>query len=97
MRNILTYALCALLVFLPACSAFSPQQKDAGRVAIQDAYDKGDLTAKQRDDAIAALEGGGDLSQWLYLGGSVLASVLLGVPISVGTVQKRAARAAKAA
>lgn len=97
MRKLSIYALCALIVFAPACQGFSQQQRDAGRLAIEDAYDKGDLTAKQRDDAIAALEGGGDFSQWLYLGGSVLASVLLGVPISVGTVQKRAARAAKSA
>lgn len=91
MRKILTYVLCAAIVFAPACSFLSPQQKESGRVAIQDAYEKGQITADQRDDAIEALEKGdaSGLEQWLYLGGSVLASVLLGVPISVGAVQKR--------
>ncbi len=91
MKNFLTYVLCAAIAFAPACSFLTPQQKESGRVAIQDAYEQGQITATQRDDAIEALEKGdaSGLDQWLYLGGSVLASVLLGVPISVGAVQKR--------
>lgn len=90
-RTVLTVIMCAVVALAPACSFLTPQQKESGRVAIQDAYEKGEITATQRDDAIEALETGdaSGLDQWLYLGGSVLASVLLGVPISVGAVQKK--------
>lgn len=91
MRNITTYLLCLLIVFLPGCGMLSPQQKEAGKAALQDAYEKGQITAEQRDDAIEAIEAGtGDgMEKWLYLGGSVLASILTGVPIAVGVVQKK--------
>lgn len=91
MRQLATYLLCLLIVFLPGCQAFSQQQRDSGVVALQDAYERGEITAAQRDKAIEALDSGSasGLSEWLYLGGSVLASVLLGVPISVGAVQKK--------
>lgn len=91
MRNITTYLFCFLLVFAPACAYLSPQQKEAGKTAVQGAYERGEITAEQRDDAIEALEtGSGEgLEKWLYLGGSVLASILTGVPIAVGVVQKK--------
>lgn len=91
MRKIITYVLCAAILVAPACSFLTPQQKESGRVAIQDAYEKGQITAEQRDDAMEAIESGsGDgLEKWLYLGGSIVSSILLGVPISVGMVQKK--------
>lgn len=90
MKKPFTFLLCALLATLPACSAFSPAQREAGKAAVQDAYEAGELTARQRDDAIAAIESGSvDWGYWASIGGSILASVLLGVPISVGAVQKK--------
>jgi hypothetical protein len=90
MKKFTTYVLCLLLATLPACAAFSPAQREAGKAAIQDSYEAGELTARQRDDAIAAIESGNvDWSYWASIGGSILASVLLGVPISVGAVQKK--------
>lgn len=91
MRNLATYLLCLLIVVLPGCSAFSQQQRESGRIALQDAYDRGEITAQQRDDAIEALESGSGsgLEKWLFLGGSVIASIILGTPIAVGTVQRK--------
>lgn len=90
MRNTTIAILCILVLFLPACHFLSPAQVASGKQSIQQAYEEGQLTAQQRDDAIASLEGSEvDVSQWLYLGGSVLASVLLGVPVSVAAVNKK--------
>lgn len=90
MKKFTTYVLCLLLATLPACAAFTPAQREAGKAAIQDSYEAGELTARQRDDAIAAIESGHiDWGYWLAAGGSVLASLLLGVPVSVAAVQKK--------
>lgn len=91
MRQLATYVLCLLIVVLPGCQAFSQQQRESGAASLQDAYERGEITAAQRDKAIEALNKGdaSGLTEFLYLGGSVLASVLLGVPISVGAVQKK--------
>jgi hypothetical protein len=88
--KLITYVLCAAIAVLPGCKAFSPAQVEAGRAALQDSYESGEITQRQRDDAIAALEGGHvDWGYWLAAGGSVLASILLGVPVSVAAVQKK--------
>jgi hypothetical protein len=93
MRHAKFYKLLTVLwvcLYFTACAHLTPAQRESGRTSIQDAYEKGQITAAQRDDAITALEGGTtDWSQWLTLGGSVLASILLGVPVSVGVVQKK--------
>ena len=89
MNRILAFAACAALVFLPACNLLTPQQRAAGRTAIEDAYDRGELTQGQRDDAVAALEGQPvDWEGILLTGGSFLASILVGVPIAVSRTNK---------
>jgi hypothetical protein len=90
MKKLTTYALCLLIAVLPACQAFTPQQRESGKIAVQDAYEKGQLTQQQRDDAIAALEGESvDWTSLLTTGGSIIASILLGVPVAVGVVQRK--------
>ena len=75
------------LLATSACAAFTPQQRAAGTQALQDAYTRGEITAQQRDDGIAALQGGKTDLTWLWGLGSVVASLVLGVPISVNRVQ----------
>jgi hypothetical protein len=104
MKKLSIYILCLLIAVLPACQ-LTEAQRESGRIAVNDAYDRGEITAVQRDDAIEALEGGSvDWEKWLMLGGTVLVSVLTGVPIAVNrTMKKRgppappAERAARAA
>jgi hypothetical protein len=93
MNRLYLYVLCLLVAVLPACGYLTPQQQNAARQTIQAEYEAGRLTCAQRDVAFEAIDkqaaGTGDVASWLYLGGSVLASVLLGVPISVGAVQRK--------
>jgi hypothetical protein len=93
MKRFSIYALCLLVAMLPACGYLTPQQQNAAKQTIQAEYEAGRLTASQRDVAFEAIDkqttSAGDVSSWLYLGGSVLASILLGVPISVGAVQAK--------
>jgi hypothetical protein len=92
MKRLPSYVLCLLVAVLPACAALTPQQQSAGRQSIQAAYERGEITQAQRDASIEILDTAGETTDWsalLTLGGSVLASVLLGVPISVGAVQRK--------
>ena len=75
------------LLATSACAAFTPQQRAAGTQALQDAYTRGEITAQQRDDGIAALQGGKTDLTWLWGIGNVFLSVLLGVPLAVSRVQ----------
>ena len=89
MKQLTTYVACLAILFLPACNLLTPQQRDAGRQSIEDAYDRGELTLGQRDLAIESLEGQTvDWSEVLATGGSIVASILLGVPIAVRTTNK---------
>jgi hypothetical protein len=87
------WLLCLLILGTPSCGYLTPQQQNAAKQTIQAEYEAGRLTASQRDVAFEAIDkqtaSAGDVSSWLYLGGSVLASILLGVPISVGAVQAK--------
>jgi hypothetical protein len=96
MKRLSLYVLCFLVAVLPGCQAMmTPQQQDAAYQTIQAEYRAGRLTRKQRDAACEALEqmqATGDSSTWenlLLMGGSVLASVLTGVPIALGAVQRK--------
>jgi hypothetical protein len=90
MKNLSIYLLCLLIAVLPGCMGLSPQQQESGRISIDNAYKRGELSKKQRDDAVDALENSNfDITPWLAAGGSVLASIILGVPISVGQVMKK--------
>ena len=90
MRKALSALLCCLIVFLPSCDMLTQHQRQSGSTAIEDAYDRGELTSAQRDAALDALNKGdtGALTEILMTAGSELASVLLGVPIAVGRVRK---------
>lgn len=89
MKQLTTWVACVAIVFLPACQALSPQQRAAGAEAIQQSYDRGELTATQRDDALTALDGGGfDWDGLIQIGASIAGSILLGVPVAVGTTNK---------
>jgi cytochrome P450 len=91
MKKLTTYVLCLLIAVLPACQAFTPQQIESGKIAVQDAYDKKLITRQQRDDAIVALENRGFDLTALFSSPvvQILLSTLLGVPIAVGVVQKK--------
>ncbi len=95
MKKLATYALCLFIVFLPACEGLgmTQPQRDAARVSLGNEYDAGRLTRAQYEAAIEALDKpsitADDWANWLMAGGSVIASILLGVPIAVGTVQKK--------
>lgn len=90
MKKIPIYLLCALIAVLPACQGLSLQQRESGKASLQEAYERGEITAGQRDEAVAALDGETvDWSTLLTTGGSILASILLGVPVAVGVVQKK--------
>lgn len=107
MKNALVYVLCLLVLVLPGCGMLTPAQRDSGKVALEEAFQRGEITASQRDQAMDALDGKTvDWTELLTTGGSVLASILLGVPVAVGVVnrkrgpteaQRQAARAAAAA
>jgi len=91
MKNVLTYLLCLSLVFLPACNLLTPEQKEAARESIQFEHEQGRITLAQRDAALEALDAQPESVDWATLltaGGSVVASVILGVPIAVGRVNK---------
>jgi len=92
-RRPYVWLLCLVILGTPCCGYLTPQQQNAAKQTIQAEYEAGRLTAAQRDVAFEAIEkqdaSAGDVASWLYLGGSVLASVLLGVPISVGAVQRK--------
>lgn len=88
LRGALCAVLCILVVLLPGCRAFTAEQRIAGAEAVQAAYDRGELTISQRDAALKALEGATiDWDALLQTGGSVLLSLLLGVPTTVGVVR----------
>ena len=94
MKRLSLYVLCACIAVLPGCQALmTPQQHDAAYQTIQAEYRAGRLTRKQRDAACEALEqmdgNGSTWSNLLLMGGSVLASVLTGVPIAIGAVQRK--------
>lgn len=93
MRNLLTYLLCLSLVFLPGCQALgmTPEQIESARTSLTQQRDVGNITQAQYDAAVEALDNpaGVNWEALLLTGGSVLTSVLLGVPIAVGQVQKR--------
>ena len=91
MKTLTTYVLCLLIVLLPGCSLMTPQQKSATQLTIENEFEQGRLTAAQRDAALEALDSKGtfDWETMLAAGGSVLASILLGVPIAVGRVQAK--------
>jgi hypothetical protein len=91
MKTYLALVLCLLIAVLPGCALLTDQQRDSGRIAVDDAYRRGQITAAQRDEAIEVLNSDGavDWGAILQTGGSVLASILLGVPVAVGVAQKR--------
>jgi hypothetical protein len=91
MKKLATYALCLLIAVAPACR-LTEAQRESGRIALNDAYDRGEITAAQRDAAVEGLESGNvDWTELATVGGSILASILLGVPVAVG-VSKRSVR-----
>jgi hypothetical protein len=70
----------------------TPEQHDAAWTSIDNAYRSGQITRKQRDAAREALDTANDVGDWaslIYMGGAVLVSVLTGVPIAVGAVQRK--------
>lgn len=90
MNRLATYLLCVLIVFLPGCGLLSPAQRESGKASLQDAYKRGEITADQRDEAMEVLDGKTfDWGPILQTGGGVLASILLGVPVSIAAVNKR--------
>lgn len=94
MKKLATYALCLLIVFLPACESMgmTSAQRESARISLGNEYDAGRITKAQYDAAVEALDKpsitADDWANWLMAGGSVIASILLGVPIAVGRVQK---------
>lgn len=94
-NKLATYAMCLGLLLLPACEGMglTSPQRDAARQSLANERDAGRITQAQYDAAIESLNRptvtADDWANWLIAGGSVVASVLLGVPIAVGTVQKK--------
>lgn len=90
LRRLNVFFLCLCVLVLPGCQLLTPEQREAARQSIQADYDAGLITAAQRDMAVEALakEGSVDWAAILTAGGSVVASILLGVPIAVGRVNK---------
>lgn len=94
MKTFAIYILCAAIVCLPACDVLgmTPQQRESARISLGNEFDAGRLTKDQYEAAIEALDKptitADDWANWLMAGGSVIASILLGVPIAVGRVQK---------
>jgi ABC-type spermidine/putrescine transport system permease subunit II len=88
-KNILVYLLCAFVAFAPGCAHLTPQQKASAQEALANELDAGRITQAQYDIAIESLEETSvDWESLLVAGGSVVASILLGVPIAVGRVNK---------
>jgi hypothetical protein len=98
-RRLVSAFLCILALVLPACQFLTPQQRNAAQQTIEAEYDAGRLTPAQRDAALEALDeqGGIDWEALVVAGGSVLTSVLLGVPIAVGRVRRERGPSATAA
>lgn len=90
MRLILTCVLCFLIAVLPGCQMMTPEQKESARISLDQARAVGNITEAQYDAAIEALDNpqGTDWSTLLAAGGSIVASILLGVPIAVGRVNR---------
>jgi len=94
MKKLTTYAACLLIAVLPGCQllGMTPEQETAARQSLQNSYEAGQITAAQRDAALEAIDRGqAGTTDWQGLligGGSVLASILLGVPIAVGRVNQ---------
>lgn len=95
MKKLATYALCLFIVFLPACEGLgmTQQQRSAARIALDNELAMGRITQAQHDAAVDVLEKpsytADDWANLLYAGGTVLVSLLTGVPIAVGIVQKK--------
>lgn len=90
MKRLATYLLCLCIVLLPGCALMTPQQRSAARESIEAEYRAGNITRTQADAAIEAVDNpeGIDWEGVLKAGGSVLVSLLLGVPVTIGAVQK---------
>lgn len=92
MRNLLIYALCLCVVLLPGCASLgmTPEQRETARTSLTQQRDVGNITEAQYEAAIEALDQpeGTDWTALLTAGGSIIASILLGVPIAVGRVNQ---------
>ena len=103
MRNIATYLLCLLILVLPGCQVFTPQQRDDTEQKIEDAYRNKAITKAQRDAALEALNTAPDSFNWAGLANTGINVLLaaLGVPVTVGmaatAVHRANAKAKKAA
>ena len=76
--------LSCLLVFLPGCSALSPQQRSGAAQTIEIEYQAGNITKAQHDAAIEALANDQPFD-WSILGivGANIALALIGGPMIV--------------
>ena len=89
-HKILTYLLCIAIVFAPGCSLLTEEQRQSARDSLAYEYEQGRLTEAEYQATMDALDR--DVVDWegiLTAGGSVIASILLGVPIAVGAVQRK--------
>lgn len=80
--------LCLLVLFVPACSLLSAQQRDNIRDMIGIEYREGNITRAQRDAAIEALENDQPFN-WSALGiaGINAALALIGGPLIVRRIR----------
>lgn len=89
--RIATYLLCVLIAVLPGCHMLTPEQKESARISLTQQRDVGNITQAQYDAAIEALDNpnGVDWTVLLASVGSIATSILFGVPIAVGAVNRK--------
>lgn len=92
MKLFTAIALGAILS-LAGCAALgmTPEQRESARVSLTQQREVGNITEAQYDAAIEALDNpeSFDWETLLLMGGSVLTSIFLGVPVAVGAVQRK--------
>jgi hypothetical protein len=94
-HKLVTYAMCLGLLLLPACEGMglTSPQRDAARQSLLNELNVGRITQAQYDAAVESLNRptitADDWANWLIAGGSVVASILTGVPIAVGFAARK--------
>jgi hypothetical protein len=77
--------MALLILLLPACSLLTPEQRGAAQAQVQTEYEAGNITAAQRDAAVAALREDPNAFDWTGLGiaGLNVLLALVGGPMIV--------------
>jgi hypothetical protein len=86
LRILTTVWMCCIVLCLPACSLFTPQQRSAAITELDAARSRGDITQAQHDAAVEAIRTDPKSVDWVALGSVGLNIMLgiLGVPIAIG-------------